>query len=56
MAEWDMHCRKMEEARSLGVLPNIMDEDLCHLKKGRFSRTCFGMRVIRARSTGLEPR
>jgi hypothetical protein len=57
MAEWDIHCRKMDRGtRRVDALPNMVDEGLCHLKKGRFSRTCIGMRVIRVRSIGLEPR
>jgi len=57
MAEWDVHCRKMDRGtRSVDALPNMVDEGLCHLKKGRFSRTCFGMRVIPVSSIGLEHR
>jgi hypothetical protein len=56
MAGWDVHCRKMDRGtRSVDALPNMVDGGLCHLKKSRFSRTCFGTRVIRVRSIGLEP-
>lgn len=57
MTEWAVHRRKMNGRReALGVLPNMVDEGLCHLKRGTFSRTCFDTCVIPVRSIGPEPR
>ena len=55
MAERAIYCRKMDRRReALGMLPSTVDEGVCHLKRGRFSRTCFDTCVILVRSTGPE--
>src|SRR6266481_6838004 len=40
------------DAKPWAVLPNMLDEGVCHLKRGRFSPTCFGTCVIPVRSIG----